>query len=110
MCEKVADQQDTQRHQSHVLIPSRAASASGICSRLRMPVKRDKLVNFGTGVLVRAPGERLAFLHRGYGLFSLVALTLVVSLRRSCHLGVIGRDDDLVRAAGHLCIVLGNLG
>ena len=34
-----------------------------------MPVKRDKVVNFGTGVLVRAPGGRLAFLHRGYGLF-----------------------------------------
>ena len=33
-----------------------------------------------------------------------------VRLRQSCHLGVIGRDDDLIRAAGHLCIVLGDLG
>src|SRR5262245_38901511 len=37
-------------------------------------------------------------------------LLVTLSLRRSCHLGIVGRDHDLVRAAGHLGIVLGELG
>src|SRR5262245_1932168 len=89
--------------------PQERPSPSGICGRLRMPVKRDKVVNFGTGVLVRAPGGRASIPSLRLWPFRLLRLTLVVSLRRSCHLGVVGRDDDLVRAAGHLCIVLGDL-